>query len=235
MKLYFAPGACSLSPHIVLREAGAKFDLEQVDLREKKTKKGDDYWKINPKGQVPLLELDDGQMISEGPAIVQYVADKNPGAGIIPAAGSIDRYHLQGWLTHIGTELHKTYGPMFRPTTPDEYKKISTETLANKYKNIDKMLEGKQYIAVMAGNGAQPGGRGRGAPPPAAQEPTAAAAQRGNARRAARARRVARRDHAHCTAGRFRLDPRQPPAALVRRILSHPRLRAGLGDAARLD
>jgi glutathione S-transferase len=146
MKLYFAPGACSLSPHIVLREAGAKFDLEQVDLREKKTKKGDDYWKINPKGQVPLLELDDGQMISEGPAIVQYVADKNPGAGIIPAAGSIDRYHLQGWLTHIGTELHKTYGPMFRPTTPDEYKKISKETLANKYKNIDKMLEGKQYL-----------------------------------------------------------------------------------------
>jgi glutathione S-transferase len=146
MKLYFAPGACSLSPHIVLREAGAKFDLEQVDLREKKTKNGDDYWTINPKGQVPLLELDDGQMISEGPAIVQYVADKNPGAGIIPAAGSIDRYHLQGWLTHIGTELHKTYGPMFRPTTPDEYKKISKETLANKYKNIDKMLEGKQYL-----------------------------------------------------------------------------------------
>ena len=99
MKLYFAPGACSLSPHIVLREAGAKFDLEQVDLREKKTKKGDDYWTINPKGQVPLLELDDGQMISEGPAIVQYVADKNPGAGIIPAAGSIDHYRLSG-LAH---------------------------------------------------------------------------------------------------------------------------------------
>ena len=99
MKRYFAPGACSLSPHIVLGEAGAKFDLEQVDLREKKTKKGDDYWKINPKGQVPLLKLDDGQMISEGPAIVQYVA-----------------------------------------------KKISKETLANKYKNIDKMLEGKQYL-----------------------------------------------------------------------------------------
>ena len=128
MKLYFSPGACSLSPHIVLREAGAKFDLEQVDLREKKTKKGDDYWKINPKGQVPLLELDDGQRISEGPAIVQYIADKNPAAGLVPAAGSIDRYHLQGWLTHIGTELHKTFGPCFRPTTPDEYKKLSKET-----------------------------------------------------------------------------------------------------------
>jgi glutathione S-transferase len=146
MKLYFAPGACSLSPHIVLREAGAKFDMEQVDLREKKTKKGDDYWKINPKGQVPLLETDDGTLISEGPAIVQYVADKNPGAGLIPAAGSMDRYHLQGWLTHIGTELHKTYGPCFRPTTPDEYKKISKETLKAKYTGIDKALEGKQYL-----------------------------------------------------------------------------------------
>jgi glutathione S-transferase len=146
MKLYFAPGACSLSPHIVLREAGAKFDLEQVDLREKKTKKGDNYLEINPKGQVPLLELDDGQRISEGPAIVQYVADQNPAAGLVPAAGTMDRYHLQGWLTHIGTELHKTFGPCFRPTTPEEYKKLSKETLANKYRGVDKALEGKQDL-----------------------------------------------------------------------------------------
>jgi glutathione S-transferase len=146
MKLYFAPGACSLSPHIALRESGAKFDLEQVDLREKKTKSGDNYLEINPKGQVPLLELDDGQLISEGPAIVQYVADQNPGAGLIPAAGTMDRYHLQGWLTHIGTELHKTFGPCFRPTTPEEYKKLSKETLAAKYRGIDKALEGKQYL-----------------------------------------------------------------------------------------
>ncbi len=146
MKLYFSPGACSLSPHIVLRESGTKFDLEQVDLREKKTKKGDDYWQINPKGQVPLLELDDGEKISEGPAIVQYVADKHPGAGLIPATGTIDRYHLQGWLTYIGTELHKTYGPMFRPTTPEEYKKISKETLATKYKHVDKVLGHKPYL-----------------------------------------------------------------------------------------
>jgi glutathione S-transferase len=146
MKLYFSPGACSLSPHIVLRESGAKFDLEQVDLREKKTKKGDNYWEINPKGQVPLLELDDGQRISEGPAIVQYVADQNPGAGLVPAAGSIDRYHLQGWLTHIGTELHKTFGPCFRPTTPEEFKKLSKDALATKYRGIDKALEGKQYL-----------------------------------------------------------------------------------------
>jgi glutathione S-transferase len=146
MKLYFSPGACSLSPHIVLREAGAKFDLEQVDLREKKTKKGDDYWKINPKGQVPLLELDDGQRISEGPVIVQYIADKNPGAGLAPAAGSMERYQVQGWLVHIGTELHKTYGPCFRPTTPEEYKTLSKQALAGRYKNIDQHLAGKQYL-----------------------------------------------------------------------------------------
>ena len=146
MKLYFAPGACSLSPHIVLREAGAKFDLEQVDLREKKTKKGDNYWDVNPKGQVPLLELDDGERLSEGPAIVQYIADKNAASGLIPAAGTLDRYRLQGWLTHIGTELHKTFGPCFRPTTPEEYKKLSKETLAAKYRGIDKALEGKQYL-----------------------------------------------------------------------------------------
>ena len=146
MKLYFSPGACSLSPHIVLREAGAKFDLEQVDLREKKTKKGEDYWQINPKGQVPLLELDDGLRLSEGPAIVQYVADKNPSAGLVPVAGTIERYQVQGWLTHIGTELHKTFGPMFRPTTPDAYKAISKENLAAKYKNIDKHLAGRQYL-----------------------------------------------------------------------------------------
>ena len=146
MKLYFSPGACSLSPHIVLREAGAKFDLEQVDLREKKTKKGHDYWQINPKGQVPLLELDDGLRLSEGPAIVQYVADKNPSAGLVPAVGTIERYQVQGWLTHIGTELHKTFGPMFRPTTPDAYKAISKENLAAKYKNIDKHLAGRQYL-----------------------------------------------------------------------------------------
>src|SRR5712692_10573891 len=90
MKLYFSPGACSLSPHIVLREAGAKFDLEQVDLREKKTKTGDDYWQINAKGQVPLLELDSGERLSEGPAIVQYIADKNPSAALAPAAGSLE-------------------------------------------------------------------------------------------------------------------------------------------------
>ncbi len=146
MKLYFSPGACSLSPHIVLREAGARFDLEQVDLREKKTKKGEDYWQINPTGQVPLLELDDGVRLSEGPVIVQYISDRNPAAGLAPVAGTIERYKLQGWLTHIGTELHKTFGPLFRPTTPDAYKTISKQNLVARYQNIDKQLAGKQYL-----------------------------------------------------------------------------------------
>jgi glutathione S-transferase len=146
MKLYFSPGACSLSPHIVLREAGARFDLEQVDLREKKTKKGDDYWQINPTGQVPLLELDDGVRLGEGPAIVQFIADRYPAAGLAPVAGTIERYRVQGWLTHIGTELHKTYGPLFRPTTPDAYKTISKQNLAARYQNIDRQLAGKPFL-----------------------------------------------------------------------------------------
>src|SRR5947199_3579653 len=95
MKLYFSPGACSLSPHIVLREAGLSFDLEQVDIRGKKTKSGGDYLQVNPKGQVPALRLDDGDMLTEGPAIVQYLADQAPASGLAPAAGSKERYHLQ--------------------------------------------------------------------------------------------------------------------------------------------
>jgi glutathione S-transferase len=146
MKLYFAPGACSLSPHIVLREAGVNFDLEQVDLREKKTTTGGDYWEINSKGQVPVLELDEGGRLTEGPVIVQYISDKNPGAGLMPPAGSMDRYKTLEWLNHTTSELHKTLGAMFRPTMPDEYKKVSKEGLVNRFKNIDKHLAGKQYL-----------------------------------------------------------------------------------------
>src|SRR4051794_30927430 len=101
MKLYFAPGACSLSPHIVLRESGATFDLEQVDNREKKTKSGQDFWQVNPKGQVPVLEIDGGDKLTEGPVIVQYIADKNPGAGLAPAPGTMDRYRVQEWLNFV--------------------------------------------------------------------------------------------------------------------------------------
>lgn len=146
MKLYYSPGACSLSPHIVAREAGLNLELEHVDNRAKKTKSGTDFWSINPKGQVPVLEMEGGQRLTEGPAIVQYLADQKPAAGLVPAAGTMDRYRVQEWLNFVGSELHKTYGPMFRPTTPEEYKKISKENLAKRFDWVEKELAGKQYL-----------------------------------------------------------------------------------------
>src|SRR5690606_35995802 len=146
MKLYFSPGACSLSPHIVLREAGATFDLEQVNLQDKKTKPGGDYLSVNAKGQVPMLELDNGERLTEGPAVVQWIADHNPGAGLIPEAGKMERYRVQEWLNFIGTELHKSFGPLFRPTTPDAYKTISKENIGKKLDWVDAQLAGKSYL-----------------------------------------------------------------------------------------
>jgi glutathione S-transferase len=146
MKLYYAPGACSLSPHIVLREAGFNFDLEQVNNQEKKTKSGKDYWTINPKGQVPVLELDNGERLTEGPVIVQYLADQKPAAGLAPASGTMERVRVQEWLNFTTSELHKSFGPIFRPTTPDEYKKISKENLGKRFDWLDKQLAGRQYL-----------------------------------------------------------------------------------------
>jgi glutathione S-transferase len=146
MKLYFAPGACSLSPHIVLREAGLNFELEQVNNQEKKTKSGMDYWTVNPKGQVPVLELDSGERLTEGPVIVQYLADQKPAAGLVPAAGTLDRYRVQEWLNFTTSELHKTFGPIFRPTTPEEFKTLSKENLGKRFDWLDKQLAGRQYL-----------------------------------------------------------------------------------------
>jgi glutathione S-transferase len=146
MKLYYAPGACSLSPHIVLREGGFNFDLEQVNNQEKKTKSGKDYWTINPKGQVPVLELDNGERLTEGPVIVQYLADQKPAAGLAPAGGTMERVRVQEWLNFTTSELHKSFGPIFRPTTPDEYKKISKENLGKRFDWLDKQLAGRQYL-----------------------------------------------------------------------------------------
>jgi glutathione S-transferase len=146
MKLYFSPGACSLSPHIVLRETGANFELEQVDNRTKKTKSGADYLQINPKGAVPALLLDDGEVLTEGPAIVQYIADQNPAAGLIPACGTMDRYRVQEWLNFITSEIHKTFGPLFKPNTPDAYKTIAKENLAKQYKYVDEHLAKHQFL-----------------------------------------------------------------------------------------
>jgi glutathione S-transferase len=146
MKLYYAPGACSLSPHIVLREAGLDFELEQVDNKEKKTKSGQNFWDVNPKGQVPVLELDEGGRLTEGPVIVQYVADKKPGSGLAPACGTPDRYRVQEWLNFTTSELHKTFGPIFRPTTPEEFKKLSKENLGKRFDWLNGQLAGRQYL-----------------------------------------------------------------------------------------
>jgi glutathione S-transferase len=146
MKLYYSPGACSLSPHIVAREAGLSIDLERVDNKAKKTASGDDYWQINPKGQVPVLELDDGDRLTEGPAIVQYLADQSPNSKLAPAAGTKERYHVQEWLNFITSEIHKSFSPLFKPNTPDAYKPIAKENLNNRFAYIDKHLAGKQYL-----------------------------------------------------------------------------------------
>lgn len=146
MKLYFSPGACSLSPHIALAEGDFTYETEQVDLRAKTTKSGADFLAVNPKGQVPALMLDDGSLLTEGPAIVQYIADLAPGSELAPPNGTRERYRLQEWLTFIGTELHKNIGPLFRPTTPDEYKKIVRETLAAKFAYVDAHLAKHQFL-----------------------------------------------------------------------------------------
>ncbi|MBA2689825.1 MAG: glutathione transferase GstA [Burkholderiales bacterium] len=146
MKLFFSPGACSLSPHIVLREASLAFDLEKVDIRSKKTATGLDYTTINPKGYVPALALDEGQMLTEGAAIVQYLADRVPEKKLAPPLGSMERYRLQEWLNFISSEVHKGFSPLFRPQTPEEYKVIAREQLNKRIAYIAEQLDGKDYL-----------------------------------------------------------------------------------------
>jgi glutathione S-transferase len=144
--LYFAPGACSLSPHIALREAGLPFTLEQVDLGTKKTRSGADFLKVSAKGQVPVLQFDGGEQLTEGPAIVQYIADQAPAAGLAPTNGTVARYHLQEWLNYVTSELHKGFSPLFNPKTPDAYKAMVKENLAARFTHLDKHLAGRQYL-----------------------------------------------------------------------------------------
>jgi glutathione S-transferase len=146
MKLYYKPGACSLSPHIVLREAGLDFTIEKVDLASKKTERGDDFLEVNPKGQVPTLQLNDGSILTEGVAIVQYIADQKPDRQLLPEVGTLARYHALEWLNFIATELHKGFTPLFNPRTPDEYKTIARETLDKKFAYINDVLGKQQYL-----------------------------------------------------------------------------------------
>ena len=115
MKLYFAPGACSLSPHIVANEAGIPLDLVKVDMKSKTIAREGDFWDVNPKGYVPALELDDGEVLTEGPAIVQYLADRAPDAALAPANGTFERVRLQETLNYLTSEIHKSYSPLFKP------------------------------------------------------------------------------------------------------------------------
>ena len=146
MKLYYSPGACSLSPHIALHEAGLAFTPVLASTNSHKLQDGTDYYTINPLGYVPLLELDDGTRLREGPAILQYIADQVPLKMLAPQNGSLQRYRLQEWLTFIGTEIHKGFSPLFNPTTPEEYKTIAREKLLQRLQWVDSQLADKQYV-----------------------------------------------------------------------------------------
>lgn len=147
MKLYYSPGACSLSPHIVLHESGLAFEAIAAPTKTHKLPDGTDYYTINPLGYVPLLELDDGTRLTEGPAIVQYVADQVPGKQLAPAYGTLARYQLMSWLTFIGTELHKgCFSLLFNPATPADFKATVKDRLAGRLKWVDEQLAGKDYL-----------------------------------------------------------------------------------------
>jgi glutathione S-transferase len=146
MKLYYSPGACSLSPHIVLQEAGLPFEKIKADTKTKVLPDGTDYRTINPLGYVPLLELDDGTRLTEGPAIVQYIADKVPDKRLAPPNGTFERTKLQSWLNFVTSELHKGFSPLFNPAMPEEAKKIFRDRLATRFAYLDKQLSGNDYL-----------------------------------------------------------------------------------------
>jgi glutathione S-transferase len=146
MKLYYSPGACSLAPHIVLREALLPFSLGKVDTKTHKTEHGIDYYTINPKGYVPLLELDSGERLSEGPIIAQYICDEAGRQDLMPAAGSIARYRVMEWQNYTTSELHKSFSPLFNAAFDDSAKAIFKAGLRKKYDWVSRQLHGKQYL-----------------------------------------------------------------------------------------
>ena len=146
MKLYYSPGACSLSPHIVALEAGIRLQLEKVDGKAKRTESGADFWLVNPKGYVPVLELDSGEVLTEGPAIVQYLADQKPATGLAPANGTPARYRLQEMLGYINSEIHKSYSPLFKPDTPEATRTERKEYLTRRYQLIESVLAKQPFL-----------------------------------------------------------------------------------------
>ena len=144
MKLYYSPGACSLAAHIALSETGSAYDLVKVDLKAKKLEDGSDYLAVNPKGQVPALELDDGSLLTENAAVLQFIGDE--AELFVPEASSIDRYRLQEWLNFIGSELHKTLGPVFNPASTEEAKQAAKDKFLTKLKILDARLQDRDYL-----------------------------------------------------------------------------------------
>ena len=146
MKLFLKAGACSLSPHIVLEETGLPYETEAVDLKTKVTASGQDYCSVNAKGYVPALQLDDGELLTEGPAIVQYLADQVPAKRLAPANGTRERYRLQSWLTFIGTEVHKSFSPFFNPAAGEDWKAAALANLERRLDYTNREMEGKSYL-----------------------------------------------------------------------------------------
>ena len=146
MKLYYSPGACSMAPHIIAREAGYQFDLEKVDIPSKKTAGGEDFWRINPKGYVPALKLDNGQVLTEVGVIIQYLADQKPESGLAPKAGTMERYHLMEAVNFAATEIHKQIGALFNPKMTPEMKEVQLGVIERRFNALEKALEGKQYV-----------------------------------------------------------------------------------------
>lgn len=147
MKLYYTPGACSLASHIIMCETGLPYTLERVDLRNKTIADGRDFLAINPLGYVPVLELNNGEILTEGSAILFYLADLVPAAGLVPPAGQVARYRLLAWLNFIGSELHKNFSPLFGKQTPEEYKAQVSERLAARFAHVDGVLAYSPYLA----------------------------------------------------------------------------------------
>jgi len=146
LKLYYSPGACSLSPHIVAREAGIEVDLVKVDLKARKLEDGGDYARINAKGYVPALALDDGTLLTEGPAIVQYLADRHPDSGLAPSNGTLERYRLQEWLNFLTSEIHKSFSPLFNPAAAEGWKQAARENIVRRFDLITERLGPNAYL-----------------------------------------------------------------------------------------
>lgn len=146
MKLYYSPGACSLAPHIVLRELGLPFSAVKVNTKTKKTEDGGDYLQINGKGYVPTLELDDGERLTEVAVLLQYLADRAPAAGLAPAQGTMERYRLQEWLNFVATEIHKGFGPLWQPDSTDDEKDRTRARLGLRLDWLNRQLGGREYL-----------------------------------------------------------------------------------------